>query len=35
MEADKIKAAVPTEQLTADIVTRKAVDFVVDNSVKE
>lgn len=35
MEADKIKAAVPEEQLTADIVTRKAVDFVVDNSVKE
>ena len=35
MEADKIKAAVPQEQLTDDIVTRKAVDFVVDNSVKE
>lgn len=35
MEADKIKAAVPDEQLTDDIVTRKAVDFVVDNSVKE
>lgn len=35
MEADKIKAAVPAEQLSADIVTRKAVDFVVDNSVKE
>lgn len=35
MEADKIKAAVPEEQLTEDIVTRKAVDFVVDNSVKE
>lgn len=35
MEADKIKAAVPEEQLTDDIVTRKAVDFVVDNSVKE
>lgn len=35
MEADKIKAAVPKEQLTDDIVTRKAVDFVVDNSVKE
>ena len=30
MEADKIKAAVPQEQLTDDIVTRKAVDFVVD-----
>lgn len=35
MEADKIKAAVPQEQLTDDIVTRKAVDFVVDNSVKK
>lgn len=35
METDKIKAAVPQEQLTDDIVTRKAVDFVVDNSVKE
>lgn len=35
MEADKIKAAVPAEQISADIVTRKAVDFVVDNSVKE
>lgn len=35
MEADKIKAAVPQGQLTDDIVTRKAVDFVVDNSVKE
>lgn len=35
MEADKIKAAVPQEQLTDDIVTRKAVDFVVDNSIKE
>lgn len=35
MEADKIKAAVPQKQLTDDIVTRKAVDFVVDNSVKE
>ena len=35
MEADKIKAAVPQEQLTDDIVTRKAVDFVVDNSLKE
>lgn len=33
MEADKIKAAVPEEQLTDDIVTRKAVDFVVDNSI--
>lgn len=35
MEADKIKAAVPAEQISADVVTRKAVDFVVDNSVKE
>lgn len=35
MEADKIKAAVPAEQLSADITTRKAVDFIVDNAVKE
>lgn len=35
MEADKIKTAVPTEQLSADITTRKAVDFIVDNAVKE
>ena len=35
MEADKIKAAVPNEQLAADITTRKAVDFIVDNAVKE
>lgn len=35
MEADQIKAAVPAEQLSADIVTRKAVDFVVENAVKE
>ncbi|WP_448901622.1 trigger factor [Eubacterium sp.] len=35
MEADKIKAAVPTEQISADITTRKAVDFIVDNAVKE
>lgn len=35
MEADKIKAAVPAEQLSSDITTRKAVDFIVDNAVKE
>ena len=35
MEADKIKAAVPAEQLSADITTRKSVDFIVDNAVKE
>lgn len=35
MEADKIKVAVPAEQLSADITTRKAVDFIVDNAVKE
>ena len=35
MEADKLKAAVPAEQLSADITTRKAVDFIVDNAVKE
>lgn len=34
MEADQIKAAVPAEQLSKDIVTRKAVDFVVDNAKK-
>ena len=32
MDADQIKAAVPAEQLSKDIVTRKAVDFVVDNA---
>lgn len=35
METDKIKAAVPAEQLSSDITTRKAVDFIVDNAVKE
>ena len=35
MEAEQIKAAVPQQQLSADIVTRKAVDFVVENAVKE
>lgn len=35
MEAEQIKKAVPAEQLSADIVTRKAVDFVVENAVKE
>ena len=35
MEADKIKAAVSAEQLSADITTSKAVDFIVDNAVKE
>lgn len=35
MEADKIKDAVPAEQLSSDITTRKAVDFIVDNAVKE
>lgn len=34
MDADQIKAAVPAEQLSKDIVTRKAVDFVVDNAKK-
>lgn len=32
MEADQIKAAVPVDQFTADIVTKKAVDFVVANA---
>lgn len=35
MEADKIKELVPTEQLTQDIVTRKAVDVIVDSAKKE
>lgn len=34
MEAEQIKAAVPNDQLAKDIVTRKAVDFVVDNAKK-
>lgn len=34
MDADQIKAAVPAEQLSKDIVTRKAVDFIVDNAKK-
>lgn len=35
MEVDQIKAAVPTEQLAADIKLRKAVDFVVENATEE
>lgn len=35
IDAEQIKKAVPAEQLSADIVTRKAVDFVVENAVKE
>lgn len=35
MEADKIKNAIPTEQLESDIKTRKAVDLIVDSAVKE
>ena len=35
MDAEQIKKAVPAEQLSADIVTRKAVDFVVEHAVKE
>ncbi|MGN0459146.1 MAG: trigger factor [Eubacterium sp.] len=34
MEAEQIKTAVPADQLSADIVTRKAVDFVVENAKK-
>lgn len=34
MDADQIKAAVPAKQLSKDIVTRKAVDFIVDNAKK-
>ncbi|MGN0531671.1 MAG: trigger factor [Eubacterium sp.] len=34
MEADQIKAAVPAAQLSKDIVTKKAIDFVVDNAKK-
>ena len=35
MEADQIKAAVPSEQLAADIELRKAIDFAVENSVEK
>ena len=35
METDKIKSADPAEKLSSDITTRKAVDFIVDNAVKE
>ena len=35
MEAYQIKAAVPSEQLAADIELRKAIDFVVENSVEK
>lgn len=34
MEADQIKAAVPTESLAGDINTRKAVDLIVDSAKK-
>ncbi len=34
MEAEQIKAAVPLENISADIVTRKAIDFVVDAAKK-
>lgn len=34
MEVEKIKNAVPTEQIAADIKTRKAIDFIVDNAKK-
>ncbi len=34
MEEDKIKELVPSEQLTHDIVTRKAVDLIVDSAKK-
>lgn len=34
MEADQIKAAVSADQLSKDIVTRKAVDLIVDNAKK-
>ncbi len=34
MEADQIKAAVPADQLSADIVSKKAIDLVVENAVK-
>lgn len=35
MEAEQIKAAVPTVQLAADIKTRKAVDLIVESAVKK
>ncbi len=34
MEADQIKAAVPASQLSKDIVTKKAIGFVVENAKK-
>ena len=34
MEAEQIKAAVPTDQLESDIKTRKAVDVIVDSAKK-
>lgn len=34
MDAEQIKKAVPAEQLSKDITTRKAVDFVVENAKK-
>jgi len=34
MEAEQIKKAVPQEQLTKDITTRKAVELIVDNAKK-
>ena len=34
MDAEQIKAAVPTEQLESDIKTRKAVELIVDNAKK-
>ena len=35
MDAEQIKAAVPTEQIENDIKTRKAVDVIVDSAKKE
>ena len=35
MEAEQVKKAVSSDQLAADIKTRKAVDIIVDSAVKE
>ena len=35
MEADQIKAAVPADQLSADVKTRKALDIVVESAITE
>lgn len=34
MEADKIKAAVPQDQIAKDVTTKKAVDLIVNSAKK-